>query len=200
MGCAWLKSVVRARRYGRRAFDPPSRMSRATRFRPTLTPSALRSACTRGDPQVFLLRSERHANTCHEELVRDRALRGRGPLPPRMVPGWQDADRITHESQRILASMASNTGVPHRDSLAKYTATFVANCRSWRNVAFSREVAAAPARASPPPRRLAGRPTGGPTPAAAPGEARDHGQPVSYSRPPPGVHSSGGQHPARTRQ
>ncbi len=67
---------------------------------------------------------ERLAHVRHQHLVDDRAP-ARGPLEVRIEAGHRDLEDAAHESHGKLAAMASEHGAPHRDSFAKYAATFL---------------------------------------------------------------------------
>src|SRR6059058_1816342 len=79
----------------------------------------------------------RRANREAQALILLRARTRRAALGG-VEARRRDRQRVTHESHGVLAAMASDGGVLHRDSFAKNAAAFFRKSRSWRSRSFSR--------------------------------------------------------------
>ncbi len=56
----------------------------------------------------------------------------------RVASGPRHATQAAHARDRKLVLVGADTGVLHRDSVAKYAAAFLRKSRSWRKTSFSR--------------------------------------------------------------
>lgn len=93
----------------------------------------------------------RRADVQDQPIVRD-GPDTRPARAPHVEAGRRDLEHSTHESHGILALVASNAGVPHRDSLAKNAAAFFANSASCFSREFSRRSRRSSCSAVSPPR------------------------------------------------